>query len=248
MFVGARLKAEELGDAAVEFADGIGIEDFLFEGEAVPFPAPLAAAAQIAFAIERDDRGVLEWRGEVRSRGVGGVMIDGDHARFGEHAQCDRQGRAGRQRSGERYVVDVCGADAGDAQACRYGVLGQAAGLGSAGQFRFFDRGGDLAIFDDSGGCVAEDSADSENIQLPFPRFSILAQVSRSATVRLKTGLPGAVSSRRRSSRGARTGSGPLRLNVGQRRFQFAAGQDFERCGIQVVACRSGSSSVNSVS
>ena len=40
-------------------------------------------------------------------------------------------------------------------------------------------------------GGIAEDAADSEDDHLRLSRFSILAQVSRSAAVRLNTGLPG---------------------------------------------------------
>jgi hypothetical protein len=92
MFVGLRLKAEKFGDAPVEFADGIRVEDFLFENKPIPFPAPLGAATQIAFTIEGDDDGVLEWRRQVSRCGVGCVVVDRNYTRFREHAQCDRQG------------------------------------------------------------------------------------------------------------------------------------------------------------
>src|SRR5580698_4024542 len=76
MFIGARVEAEKLGDAAIEFADGIRIENFIFEREPVPFPAPLGATAQVTLAIERDDDGVLKWRGQISSGRMGRVMID----------------------------------------------------------------------------------------------------------------------------------------------------------------------------
>ena len=61
----------------------------------------------------------------------------------------------------------------------------------AADELRFFDRGHQLAIPQDGGGGIALNPSDTENDHLPlFPRFSILAQVSRSAAVRLKTSLP----------------------------------------------------------
>ena len=67
----------------------------------------------------------------------------------------------------------------------------------AADELRFFDGGDQFAVLQDGGGGVAHDAADSEDDHgwlLCLPRFSILAQVSRSGTVRLKTGLPGAES------------------------------------------------------
>ena len=62
-------------------------------------------------------------------------------------------------------------------------------------QFRFFHGGGQFAVFQNGGGRIAQYAADSQDDHRPpFSRFSIFAQVSRSATVRLKTSLPGAVS------------------------------------------------------
>ncbi len=119
------------------------------------------------------------------------MMIDRDDAGFRKHAQRDRQRRTGRQRSGQRYIVDIFRRDSGDAQAGRDRGFGEATGLRTARELGFFDGGGDAAVLNDGGGRVAQHSADSEYVQLPVPRFSILAQVSFNATVRLKTGDPG---------------------------------------------------------
>ncbi len=97
----------------------------------------------------------------------------------------------GGKRSGQRYVVDIFRSDSGDAQAgCDRG-FGEASGLRTARELGFFDGGGDAAVLYDGGGRVAQHSTDSEDVQFPVPRFSILAQVSFRATVRLKTGEPG---------------------------------------------------------
>ncbi len=62
----------------------------------------------------------------------------------------------------------------------------------AADELRFFDGGREFAVLEHGGGGIAEKAADSEDDHFGcLPRFSILAQVSRSATVRLKTGLPG---------------------------------------------------------
>ena len=62
----------------------------------------------------------------------------------------------------------------------------------AADEFRFFDGGDEFAVFQHCGGGIAEQAADSEDDHFGcLPRFSILAQVSFSVTVRLKTGLPG---------------------------------------------------------
>ena len=80
MLVGARAEAEELGHASIKFADRIRIEDFFFERERVACPAPFRAAAQIAFAIERDHRRFFEGGDEVGGCSVGGVVIDRNDA------------------------------------------------------------------------------------------------------------------------------------------------------------------------
>ncbi len=60
MLVGAALKSEQFRDAPVEFADRIRIEDFFFEHEPVSFGAPTGAAAQVAFAVQRNHDCVRE--------------------------------------------------------------------------------------------------------------------------------------------------------------------------------------------
>jgi hypothetical protein len=62
VLVGAGSHAEKFGDVSVEFGDGIGIEDFFFEGQGVACSAPFGAATQVAFAIERDDGRFFEGR------------------------------------------------------------------------------------------------------------------------------------------------------------------------------------------
>ncbi len=121
-------------------------------------------------------------------------MIDGDHSRLREHAQRDRERRTRRQGPRQSHVIDIFRDNARDAKAGFDGGSREAARLRTARQLRLFDGGRYAVVLHYSGGCVAEYSADSENVQLAFPRFSIFAQVSLSATVRLKTGLPGVVS------------------------------------------------------
>ena len=60
-----------------------------------------------------------------------------------------------------------------------------------AHQFGFFDGGHQLAVLQNGAGGIAADAADSQNDHLRLSRFSILAQVSFRASVRLNTGLPG---------------------------------------------------------
>ena len=69
----------------------------------------------------------------------------------------------------------------------------EAAPMGAApDEFRLFDGGREFAVFEHCGGGIAEKSTDSEDDHFGcLPRFSILANVSLSVTVRLKTGLPG---------------------------------------------------------
>ncbi len=114
-----------------------------------------------------------------------------------------------------------------------YRRLGQSAGIGSAGELGLFDRRRDTAVFNESGGRIAQHAADSEYIHRV--RFSIFAQVSLRATVRLKTGWPGA---------GIRIGAEVSdafelitveRRDVCQRRFELAASQHFQRCRIQIA-------------
>ena len=188
------LKAQEFSDTPVEFADRIGIEDLFFEREPLPFPAPFAAATQIAFAVERDYCRAFERRRQPCRGGVRGVVVDRYHSRLREHAQRDRQRRARRQRPRQRYVIDIFRNDACDTKAGFDGGGREAPRLRPPRQFRLFDRGRDAAVLDDGGRRVAQDSTYSEDVQLAFPRFSIFAQVSLRATVRLKTGLPGVVS------------------------------------------------------
>jgi hypothetical protein len=194
MFVGSALKSQKFRDPTVQFTDRVGIENLFFESEPLPFPTPFAATTEIALAIERDYCGAFEGRRQPSRSGMGGMVIDGNHSGFGEHSQGDRERRAWRQGPGKSYEVDVFRDKACYAKAGFDGGGREASRLRPPRQLRLFDRGRNAAVLDYGSRRVAQDSADSEYVQLAFPRFSILAQVSLRATVRLKTGLPGIVS------------------------------------------------------
>ena len=66
---------------------------------------------------------------------------------------------------------------------------GSAPGVNLPRDFFLFDRRYEIAILQYGAGRVLQDTTQSENDHFDF--FSILAQVSRSATVRLKTSLSG---------------------------------------------------------
>ena len=67
------------------------------------------------------------------------------------------------------------------------------AGALAARNLRFFHGGKDFSVFQQRAGCVVEQPSQTNDDHFDFfsDVFSILAQVSRRATVRLKTGFAG---------------------------------------------------------
>ena len=78
------VEAQQLGDAAVEIAEGIGGILFVFERHARAAGLPARAAAEVAAAVEREDRGFLEWRGVVGRGGMRQVVLQHHDAALGE--------------------------------------------------------------------------------------------------------------------------------------------------------------------
>ena len=140
------------------------------------------------------------------------------------------------------------GVDARQRETRGDGLLRQLRGAGVRAGFEsltaqlgFFDGRHQTAIAEDGRCGIAQNAADSQNDHFgfwppcwAFSAFSILAYVSRSATVRLKTSLP---------SSGIRIDAEvtqPLKLiaaalhRIAQRRLQLACGQYLERVRIQI--------------
>ena len=193
------VEAEQFGDAAVEIAEGIGRILFLLERHVRAACLPARAAAEIAAAIERQHCGLVERRGIVSRRGVREVVLHDHDAAVGK-LRAQFQVQIGlRNGADDGDGVHLFGLGAGEMKAGGDGVLRhlvEAAPVGAAAdEFRFFHGGDQLAVLEYRGGGIAQHAADSEDDHLDcLPRFSILAQVSFRATVRLKTGLPGAES------------------------------------------------------
>ena len=100
-----------------------------------------------------------------------GMMIDRNDARFREHAQRDRQGRTGRQRTGERDIVDISGRDSGHAQTRSDGGLRQRPGsaCGSVWFLRWRRRSRPSLI--DGGGRVAAGRRRFRECSFAVPAF-----------------------------------------------------------------------------
>jgi len=131
---------------------------------------------------------------------VGEVVLDDGDAAVGElGADLEVEVVGGGDRTDYGDGVHVAGPGAGEVEAPGDGVCGKLAGglpVGAvARELGLFDSGYEVVIFEDGRGGIAEQAADPEDDHLGFePRFSIFAQVSFRATVRLKTGAPGLVS------------------------------------------------------
>ena len=156
---------------------------------------PAGRAAEIAVAVQRQHGGLVEGRGVVGRGRVRHVMFHQHHLGAREpipKLQVEGPFRPLGVGPDDGHAVDFASPHARDAETFRDGVDGQFRGLKSPRHLLLFDRGDQFAVFQNGASSVVEQTADPENDHpFSFSVFSILAQVSRSATVRLKTGLAG---------------------------------------------------------
>ncbi len=192
MLVGVGLEAEQLRHAAVEIAQRVGVGKLFLQSERDRVGSPARAAAEIARAVEREHGGFVERRREVGRGGVGRVMLHADDPGRGNISRSSRWisvpdlGPKGRT-SAIVSTVDL----STPASRKRFGdrLLGHVSRRRVSGYLLLLDGGDQLAVQDDRTGRIPFQAADAENDHFPFAfcAFSILAQVSRSATVRLNT-------------------------------------------------------------
>src|SRR5579871_1638577 len=197
VLIAVGIETEQLGDAAVEIAERVRVILLLIERHVRTAGVPDGATAEIAGAIESEDRRLLKRRRIVGRGGVRQVVLDDRDAAIGK-AGAELEMEAGlRHRPDYGDRIHLLRLGAGQFQTGGDGLLGQLAGVaaGAAHQLGFFDGGDQLAIFQNSAGGVAGNASDSQNDHAfdcpPFSRFSSFAKVSRRATVRLKTGPSG---------------------------------------------------------
>ena len=178
------VEAQQFGDAAVEIAERIGGVLLVFERHARAARLPARAAAEVAAAVEREDRGFFERRGVVGRGGVRQVVIEHHDAALGEaRAQLEVEiGFGDGAHDGHRIHLfgprrpPVPGTWRWNAPA----ELAVAAPVRAAAyELGFLDGGDQLAVFEDGAGGVAEDSADAENdhrgpLALQFPETACL--------------------------------------------------------------------------
>ncbi len=148
---------EQARDAAVEVADGIREIAFVVEMEDAAGTGPLGAAAEIASAVEGEDRGGIETGKGVSGSGVGFVVFDQVHLRVRQQPpQFEmKMGVAGRGKGPrEGDVLDGAGGGSRDAEA--FGDRGerQAATVALPRDFAFLNRGDELSFADECGGAV----------------------------------------------------------------------------------------------
>ena len=177
--------------------------------------------------------------GIVSRRRVRQVVLHHDDAAVGKlRAQFQVKVRI-RNGAHDGYGVDLLGLGVGEMQARGDGVLRhfvEAAPVGAAAdELRFFDGGDELAVLEYRGGRIAQQAADSEDDHLGcLPRFSILAQVSLQGYGAVEDRLAGRrigidAEVAEALELVARAGCG-----IGERGFQFAVRQHFERVRIEV--------------
>ena len=124
-------------------------------------------------------------------------MVDQRHSAVGEtRPQLEVQSAFRRRWNGPRHghAIHILGAHLGQVEAHFDGFFGQLASgrAHTPRQFRFLHRRQQVSIAQNGAGSVAQNPTDSQkNHFFPCCAFSILAQVSRSPTVRLKTSLSG---------------------------------------------------------
>ena len=132
---------------------------------------------------------------KIGGSGVRGVVFHHHQAAGWEIARAGPDAVRSRVRCEGRTSATQSTAslgDAGQAQSRFDGFVGKLARFVPARDFLLFHRRRELAVLQHRAGRVVEQAAESENDHFDF--FSILAQVSRSATVRLKTGFSGVLS------------------------------------------------------
>ena len=190
-------KPSSVGDASVEIAKRIGYM-LLFEREVRAFRAPARAAAEIAAAVERQHGRVFEGRRIIGRRGMRQVMLHHQQPAVGETARAawDRSPDLGTGRA--TATASTCSGLA--PASCRQVAMECSGKSPVPPQFKRRRTSFDSSTAATNSPSLRMAVAASPSMP-PIPRmiiwpcrFSILAHVSRSATVRLKTGFPGVLS------------------------------------------------------
>ena len=194
-----RLEAEQLRDAAVQIAERIGnVAAPARSSSACPARLPARAAAEIAAAVERQHRGFLERRRKERRRRVRRVMLHHHDAAFGKSRRAASDGNPTRGTDAPPRRIHLLGLGAGQlAGTSRWTASGRSPARPNAcGAPASIPRSRRPVRRP----CRTAHAASPSTPPIPrmtmryfppFSRFSILAHVSRSATVRLNTRLAG---------------------------------------------------------
>src|ERR1017187_6681401 len=165
------VEAQQLGDAAVDIAERIREVLLLVQRHARAGRLPARAATEVAAAVKRQNRSLLEGRGIIRRCGVRQVVAQHQDAAVGK-VRAQLQVKIGfRDGAHDRDNVHLLRAGARQAETHLDGVrrhLAAAAPLGAAAdELGFFDGGYDFAVLQDGAGGVALDAGDSENDHKP---------------------------------------------------------------------------------
>ena len=76
VFVGVGLEADEARDAAVQVSERVGVINFALDIQMGSVGLPERSAAEVAHAVERENRCLVEGRGVIRGRSVSAVVLD----------------------------------------------------------------------------------------------------------------------------------------------------------------------------
>ncbi len=189
MFLGSGAVAQQLGDSAIQPAQRIGIIPLALRLNLRVLRVPTRSTAEIPVVIKRQNGSFLKWRCKKRRSRVSLMMLHYGDLRLGELIAQDavhlRLGRTG-ERPHNRNAFHRIAVGSGQTQTLRNRRLGQPAGPPHMIELVLFDRCLQLAIFQYGTRRVPQQPTQAQNHHyLVFA--SILAHVSRSATVRLNT-------------------------------------------------------------
>src|SRR5437879_3180459 len=158
--------------------------------------APQGTATEITTPVEHQHLRLFKRRWiKCRSR-MRAMMVDQRHPAVRKtRPQVQMQPAFLRRRNGtdHRHTIHFFSPDARQLETHGDGLLRKPARLHlpAPHEFRLLYRRDQLPVAQNCARCVVENAADSQNDhRFPCCAFSILAQVSRSATVRLKTSFP----------------------------------------------------------
>ncbi len=108
VFIGSRVESQQLRHAAVQIAQRIRIVEILFQVQLISGSAPARGGAEIAVAIQRQHRGIIERRWIIRRGRMRRVMLHHQHLGTGK-LRSQREMNLLRERTHQGDAIHIRG-------------------------------------------------------------------------------------------------------------------------------------------